>query len=167
MGFREKNAWICGVSILVVFAPYFYFSLRNPVEHIFIFFLTMLGLVLLLAGFHAINAITTKSIRDSGNAPPLDELDNLIELRASKWGGIVLAALVLIWSVVAMVSVPIEELTNATALPLTSGPLEDLDFKISAAQAMIWINLLFAGFVFSSLVYYGKIIASYRGGSNG
>ena len=169
MGFREKNAWICVVSILFVFTPYFYFSLQYPLEHLPIFFMTVLGLVFLLVVFHTINAIGTKSIRDSGNAPQLDELDKFIELQASKWGGIVLATLVLSWSVIAMVSIPAEtlsELSNASSSRLAAA-FEELDFKVSASQASFGINLLFAGFVFSSLVYYVKIIASYRGISNG
>jgi uncharacterized membrane protein len=170
MGFREKNAWICVVSILFVFTPYFYFSLQDPVEHLPIFFMTVLGLVFLLVVFHTINAIGTKSIRDSGNAPQLDELDKFIELQASKWGGIVLATLVLSWSVIAMVSIPVEppsELSKVSSSRLAPATFEELDFKVSASQARFGINLLFAGFVFSSLVYYGKIIASYRGISNG
>ena len=170
MSFREKNAWICVVSILFVFTPYLYFSLQDPLEHLPIFFMAVLGLVFLLVVFHSINAIGTKLIRDSGNAPKLDELDKFIELQASKWGGIVLATLVLSWSVIAMVSIPsgtVSELSNASSSRLAAATFEELDFKVSASQARFAINLLFAGFVFSSLVYYGKIIASYRGISNG
>ena len=56
-------------------------------EHISVFLITVVGLILLLAGFHAINAIATNSNRESGAAINPDELDKLIELGAAKWGG--------------------------------------------------------------------------------
>ncbi len=167
MGFREKNAWFCGVCILLIFIPYFYFSFQYPVEHVSVFLIAVVGLVVLLAGFHATNSIASKSIREAGDVPQADELDKLLELRASKWAGIVLAALVLVWSMVAMLSVPIEGVSQATLQQPGAAALNELDFTISATQALFWLNLMFAGFVISNLVYYGRLIASYRGFANG
>lgn len=167
MGFREKNAWFCGVSILLIFIPYFYFSFQYPVEHVLVFLITVVGLVVLLTGFHAINAIASKSIRAAGDAPEADELDKLLELRASKWAGIVLGALVVVWLMFAILSVPIEAVSNATIRQPNAAAFNELDFTISATQALFWINLLLAGFVISNLVYYGRLIASYRGFANG
>ncbi|MDG2182623.1 MAG: hypothetical protein P8L78_13100 [Mariniblastus sp.] len=167
MGFREKNAWFCFVAIFVVFAPYFYFSLQYPVEHVSVFFIAVIGLVILLSVFHAINAIATKSIRESRDAPQADELDAVIELRASKGSGVILMALVLIWCLVAMWSVPVEAVSNTVIQQEGSASPDELGFAITSAEALLWINLLFAGFVVSNLTYYGKMIASYRGLSNG
>ena len=167
MGFREKNAWFCLVSILVVFVPYFYFSFQYPMEHISVFLITVVGLILLLAGCHAINAIATNSNRESGAAINPDELDKLIELGAAKWAGVVLAATVLIWCWFAMLSVPIDEISSTVNPPSIAGTMNELGFTISPVQGLFWVNLLFAGFVVSNLIYYGKIIVSYRGISNG
>lgn len=167
LGYREKNAWICGLSILVVYTPYFYFVLRFPMSHVAFFFIAVLSLVLLLSCFHAINVIATKSIRDSGNFPKLDELDKVIELRASKWAGVVLSVAVLFWSLAAMMGVPIEEISNIAGQQQTEASVNESDFSIPVTKAMFWIHLLFGGFVLSNLVYYGKIIAGYRRLQNG
>ena len=167
MGFREKNAWFCGLSILVVFMPYFYFVLHYPMAQVAFFLIAVISLVLMLSGFHAINAIATKSIGDSGDVSHLDELDKVIELRASKWAGIVLGVAVLLWSLAAMIGVPIEGVSSVVALQQTEASANDSDFSIPGANAMFWIHLLFGGFVLSNLVYYGKIVAGYRRISNG
>jgi len=167
MGFREKNAWFCFVAIFVVIAPYFYFSFQYPVEHVSIFFVAVISLVILLAGFHTINAIATKSIRESGDAPPADELDDVIELRASKCSGFVLMSLVLVWCLAAMWSVPVEAVSNSAIPQEGAASIDEFSFAITLAEALLWINLIFAGIVVSNLTYYGKIIASYRGISNG
>ena len=167
MGFIEKNAWFCCVAIFVVFAPYFYFSFQYPVEHVSIFFIAVIALVILLAVFHAINAIATKSIRESGGAPQADELDDQIELRSSKCSGFVLTALVLVWCLAAMWSVPVESVSNTAIQQEGAASIDGFVFAITSAEAVLWINLIFAGIVVSNLTYYGKIIASYRGISNG
>lgn len=162
MGFREKNAWICGLSILTVFAPYFYFVFQNPAAHTALFLVTAASLVLLQSGFHTINAMATKSIRESGECPGLDELDKLIELRASKWAGCVLAASVLIWFMAAMMNSPAEAMPEPLARQ-TNPRLSESVILIPVTNAMFWVQLLFAGFVLSNLVYYAKIVAAYRG----
>ncbi len=136
-------------------------------SHVAFFFIAVLSLVLLLSCFHAINVIATKSIRDSGNFPKLDELDKVIELRASKWAGVVLSVAVLFWSLAAMMGVPIEEISNIAGQQQTEASVNESDFSIPVTKAMFWIHLLFGGFVLSNLVYYGKIIAGYRRLQNG
>ncbi|MDB4371110.1 hypothetical protein N9Z44_03315 [Mariniblastus sp.] len=155
------------MAIFVVFAPYFYFSLQYPIEHVSVFFIAVIALVILLSVFHTINAIATKSIREARDAPQADELDAVIELRASKGSGVILMALVLVWCLVAMWSVPVEAVSNTVIQQEDSASTDELGFAITSAEALLWINLLFAGFVVSNLTYYGKRIASYRGLSNG
>ena len=66
-----------------------------------------------------------------------------------------------------MLSVPIDEISSTVNPPSIAGTMNELGFTISPVQALFWVNLLFAGFVVSNLIYYGKIIVSYRGISNG
>lgn len=106
MGYRERNAWACGWSIVVVFTPYFGFVFSYPMAYFAMFAIAVFSLVAILIGFHIVNAIATASIRKSGDVPVPDELDRTIELRAAKLAGILLATAVLAWSIAAMVGVP-------------------------------------------------------------
>ena len=166
MGFQEKNAWACGCSILVVFIPYFWLVFHNPMAYVPLFAIAVFALVALLVGFHIVNSIATASIRKSGDVPPSDELDRIIELRAAKLAGIVLATAVLSWSIAAMVGVPAEGVSSIAAA--NSGrEVTASDFAIQVTRAMCWIHLLFAGFVISNVAYYGSIVAGYRRLANG
>jgi hypothetical protein len=49
-----------------------------------LFWVSAIGLVALLTAFHIVNAIATRSIRTTGEVPPVDELDQKIELKAAK-----------------------------------------------------------------------------------
>lgn len=166
MGFQEKNAWICGVSTILIFGPYFCFVFLQPMSHIAFFAVAVVCLILLLTTFHTVNAIKTRSIRTSGEVPRTDELDQLIELRAAKWAGIVLATLVLVWSIAAMFGIPILGVSHLVA-QRQAGLVDSSDFAIRVLDAMPWVHLLFAGFVVSNLVYYAKIVFAYRSFSNG
>ncbi len=153
MGYQEKNAWACVCSILVVFTPYFWFVFNNPMAHAALFPVAVAALVALLIVFSVVNSIATSSIRKSGNVPLPDELDRIIELRASKLAGILLATAVMAWSMVAMLGVP------AAGVDL---PVATSDVAIGVPEAMNWIHLLFAGFVISNIAYYGAIVVGYR-----
>lgn len=166
MGFREKNAGICGLSILMVFTPYFWFVFPYPMAHVALFSIAVFCLVAILVGFHIVNAVATPSIRKSGDVPVADELDRFIEFRAAKSAGIVLAVAVLSWSIAAMVGVPIQGVAKVVASQ-SENPVSELDFAIPVIKAMRWVHLLFAGFVLSNLVYYAKIVIGYRRLSNG
>lgn len=166
MGFREKNAWICGLSILIVFTPYFCWVFPNPMSHVGLFAMAVFCLVALLVGFHVVNAILTPSIRKTGDVPEADELDRLIELKASKFAGIVLAVAVLGWSISAMVGIPAQGVFNVVESQ-NDNSLNASDFGLSVNQGMRWVHLLFAGFVVSNLLYYARIVLGYRRLSHG
>jgi hypothetical protein len=166
MGYQERNAWACGCSILVVFTLYFWVVFRNPMAYIALFAVAVFCLVALLIGFHIVNSIATASIRNSGDVPAPDELDRTIELRAAKLAGIILSIVVLSWSIAAMLGVPAEGVANiAAAAP--QGAVNASDFAIPVTKAMLWVHLLFAGFVASNVAYYGAIVVGYRGLANG
>ena len=102
MGCQERYAWACVCSILVVFTIYFWFVLNSPMAHAALFPIAVAASVALLIGFQIVNSIVNSSIRNSGNVPLPDELDRIIELRASKLAGIFLAKAVMAWGIVAM-----------------------------------------------------------------
>ena len=161
MGFQERNAWACGCSILVVFTPYFWLVFRYPMAHVGLFAIAVAALVALLVGFHVVNALATASIRKSGDVPKPDELDRIIELRAAKLAGIVLATVVLSWSMAAMVGVPAPGVANIAA-GAAENEVTATDFAMQVTRVMFWVHILFAGFVVSNVAYYGSIIAGYR-----
>jgi hypothetical protein len=166
MGFREKNAWVCGLSILLVFTPYFCFVLPHPMAHVALFVVAVFCLSAMLVGFHIVNAIATPTIRKSGDVPAADELDQFIELRAAKLAAIVLALVVLTWTIGAMVGVPIQGVSNVVASQ-SQNPLNNSRFTMPVSEALFWVHLLFAGFVLSNIVYYARIVIEYRRLSNG
>ena len=87
--------------------PYFTVVLRFPMAALGLFGLSAIALVAILVVFHTVNAIATKSIRSHGEAPPVYELDQRIELKAAKWAGFVLSIAVLSWITIAMYSAPV------------------------------------------------------------
>jgi hypothetical protein len=152
MSFHEKNAWACLIAIVVVFVPYFLIVFQYPMAFVGWLVLAVIGLSVLLAVFHIVNALATRSIRQRGDTPAQDELDRLIELRAAKLSGIVLAVVVVVWSLSAMFGVP----------TIAGEGTASSQFAIPIMQVMIAIHLLFAGFVVANLAYYGSIVAGYR-----
>lgn len=166
MGFQERNAWACGCFTLAAFTPYFWLVFGNPMAYATLFTIAVFGLVVLLIGFHSVNSMASDSIRKSGDVPAQDELDRIIEFRAAKLAGIVLATVVLIWAIAAMVGVPAEGFAN-TATASSEGVANASDFAIPATKVMCWVHLLFAGFVISNVTYYGGIVAGYRRLTNG
>ena len=167
MNFHEKSAWACGAAILLVFVPYFAIVFRHPMAFVGLFILAVVGLVALLGVFHVVNAIATPSIRKTGDTPAPDELDRIIELRAAKLSGTVLATVVLTWSIIAMFGIPalgVGEIANENAAGEVLSPA---DFAIPVTQAVFWVHLLFAGFVIANITYYGGIVAAYRRLANG
>jgi hypothetical protein len=145
MSFHEKSAWACLVSISLAYAPYFVFVFHFPVAALGLFWVSAIALVVMLAAFHIVNAIATRSIRTTGEVPPVDELDQKIELNAAKWAGFVLSFAVLTWVLVAMYTIP--------AIGWHA---------ISMPTAMAAVQWLFAGFVVANAAYYGGIVFRYR-----
>lgn len=167
MSYQEKSAWACVLSILVVFTPYFFVVFWYPLAHVGLFAITVALLVAMLVAFHTVNSITTAPIRKSGDVPAPDELDHIIELRAAKLAGIVLATVVLCWSIATMFGAPAQGVI-AIASERAAGDLAtSSSFAIPVSQALFWVHLLFAGFVVSNIAYYTAIVAGYRRLSNG
>lgn len=163
MSFHEKSAWACLVAIGVVYVPYFTVVLRFPMAALGLFWLATAGLMAILVVFHTVNAIVTKSIRSSGKVPPVDELDQRIELRAAKWAGFVLSVEVLTWILIAMYSAPVIGGGNALEQVKLAGTEMSLShFSIPVFTAMVAVHWLFAGFVVANVAYYGGIVLRYR-----
>jgi hypothetical protein len=162
MSFHEKSAWACLISIVLVFAPYLSVVFQQPMAFVGLFPLAVIVLVVLLTAFHIVNALVTRSIRKTGDVPPHDELDRMIELRAAKLSGIVLAIAVIVWCMSAMFFVPaigVGELVQANMPDAIPAPPQ---FQIPVSLILTAIHMLFAGFVIANTVYYGSIIAGYR-----
>jgi len=161
MGFQEKSAWACLIAIVAVYVPYFWVVFQYPMAF-GLFVVAAIILAVLLTAFHLVNALATRSIRKTGDVPPLDELDRMLELRAAKLSGVVLAIVVMGWSLVAMFGVPalaISELVQAST-PDGGGP--SVQLSIPVVQALTAIHALFAGFVIANIAYYGNLIVGYR-----
>ncbi|MBM3845754.1 MAG: hypothetical protein FJ405_05640 [Verrucomicrobia bacterium] len=162
MSFHEKSAWACLVGIVVAYVPYFTVVLRFPMAAIGLFWLAAIVLSAVLVVFHIVNAIATKSIRSRGEVPPLDELDQSIELKASKWAGLVLSIAVVTWILVATYSALLVGGSALEQAKLAGSEVSTSAFSISVFSAMVAIHWLFAGFVIANVAYYGGIVWGYR-----
>jgi hypothetical protein len=99
-----------------------------------------------------VNALATRSIRTTGRVPPVDELDQRIELYAAKWAALILAIAIIAWVVVAMYAI----IATGAAGDSSSTPAVPM---LTAMEAVQW---LFAAFVLANAVYYGGIVVRYR-----
>jgi hypothetical protein len=162
MSFHEKSAWACLISIVLVFAPYLTIVLQRPMAFVGLFPLAVIVLVVLLTAFHIVNAIVTRSIRKTGDVPPHDELDRMIELQAAKLSGIVLATVVAAWSIAAMFGVPAAGVGELVGTGVAGDVAAPSQFAIPVIQALTAIHMLFGGFVIANIAYYGSIVAGYR-----
>lgn len=152
MSFHEKSAWACLLGIGLIYFPYFVVAFSSPPAALGLFWLAAAGLAALLVGFHCLNAVATRSVRTLGQGPPLDELEQKIELRAAKFAGFILAFAVMSWILVAQYGVPVLARLGKTGA----------DHSISVIAVLAAIHWLFAGFVVANLAYYGAIVFGYR-----
>lgn len=162
MGFQEKSAWACTLAILGVYVPYFVIIFQLPMLALGLFWVAAFGLMGLLTLFHVLNAVFTNSIRQSGDVPPLDELDQRIEVAASKWAGFVLAFAVMSWLLVAMYALPVAGFATLEHARADGADPSVRQLTIPVIHAMWAIHWLFAGFVIANVVYYAGIIVGYR-----
>jgi hypothetical protein len=162
MGFSEKSALACVISICAVYIPYFAIVLYFPMAALGLFWVSVVGLVVLLAAFHFAIALATRSIRRTGNVPPADELDQKIRHTAANWAGFVLAFAVLTWILIAMYSLPVIGAGVFEHAKSTGSELSASNFAVPVFTAMAAVHWLFAGFVFANVVYYGGIVVGYR-----
>lgn len=161
MSFHEKAAWACVISILGVYVPYFWMVFQHPMAF-GLFVVAAIVLTLLLTAFHAVNALATRSIRKTGDVPPLDELDRTIELRASKLAGTVLGAAVIVWCMFAMFKVLSVGVVEVVPEGVSGDAVTRSGIVVPVMLALTAIHALFAGFVIANIVYYGSIITGYR-----
>ena len=156
MNYHEKSAWVCAICILAVYVPYFVFVWMTPAAYMVFFVAAVIGLVALMVGFHAVIALSTPKVLETGDTPPRDEMDRLIEFRAAKWSGIFLGVVVLTCCLNAMILIPLN------SLELSREAAETGTMAISVSKALVGVHVLFAGFVLANLVYYCSIIVGYR-----
>ena len=110
--------------------------------------------------FHIVNALATKAIRKTGDVPPHDELDRIIELKAAKLSGTVLAVAVIAWCIAATTGVlGGSEIANNVAL---NEPITESKMMVSVLVVLTAVHMLFAGFVIANIAYYGSIVVGYR-----
>lgn len=157
MNYHEKSAWICTICLLAVYVPYFVVVAMYPAAYIVLFVAATVFLALLMGGFHAVLAITNPKVLKSGDTPDLDEMDRLIELKASKFAGIVTGVLVIVWTLNAFILIPANALPSANVTDPGSAVA-----SISVARALVAVHVLFLGIVIANLVYYVSIIVGYR-----
>jgi hypothetical protein len=165
MGFQEKSAWACLVSIVVVFVPYFGYVLRSPmsyVAYVGLFVLAVVVQIVLLVGFHTVNAIFSPDMRRTGTPPPADELDRMIELRAAKISGAILGVVVICWCLGAMVYFPAQGVLAVAEADRSAAVIDARDFAVPVSSAVLAVHWLFGGFVIANVVYYGLIAWGYR-----
>ena len=163
MAFNEKNAWICLFGLAMVYVPYFVIALINPAASFPMFFIAIFVLILILSGFHLINALFDSNLRKTGSQPPLDEREIGIETRSAKFAGLVLSVFVTFWSLFALAGLA---MLISHALPLEQEPMKQIaTLQIPAMPVFLGFQILFAGFVFANISYYGAIIVGYRRGS--
>lgn len=157
MGFHEKSAWASLIAVICAYLPYFFLVAQHPMAALGLFWVAAAGLGVVLAVFHIVNALVTRSIRLRGDTPPTDELDRLIELKAAKLSGIVLAAAVFCWILFSIYAIPVHLHAAGQAHATDVAQLQ-----VPALTAMTAIHWLFAGWVIANAVYYGAIVAGYR-----
>lgn len=162
MGFHEKSAWACLISIGLVYVPYFAVVLKHPMAALGLFVLAAIALVVLLVTFHIVNAVATRSIRTTGDTPQVDELDQRIELHAAKWAGFGLAAAVLAWILLIAMLLPVAGVDTIKQLATTGVEASPADFAVPVFSAMAAVQWLFGAFVLANVVYYGGIVIGYR-----
>ena len=167
MSYHERSAWACLIAIVIVFVPYFAVVLSQPMAFVGLFVLAVIGLIALLVGFHAVNAIATATIRQTGDTPMLDELDRMIEFRAAKLSGLVLGVIVLAWSIGVMFGAPAVGVAEIAKVDAANVPVDASDFAIPVSNAVFWVQVLFAGFVAANVTYFGRIVAGYRSMADG
>ncbi len=162
MSFHEKSALACLISIGCVYFPYFVVVFRFPMAALGLFWVSAAALVVLLTVFHIANGIATRSIRTTGEVPPVDELDQKIELKAAKWAGFILAFAVATWILIAMYSIPAIGSGVFEQAKAIGNEVSPFNFAIPVFTAMAALHWLFAGFVLANIAYYGGIVIGYR-----
>jgi hypothetical protein len=145
MSFREKSAWACALTTLVVFSPYFYYILYlnaherlNGGSVLWAFIVVVMIQAAMNIAAHIIFGIQTRR-------EPKDERDLTIEFRSFRNAYLVLAcsALMLMMGV----------LVTATGIP-----------GDAVAKAVAVSQIFFSAFVLAEVVKYLTQAISYRRG---
>jgi hypothetical protein len=162
MSFHEKSALACLTSICVVYVPYFVVVFRYPMAALGLIWLSAIGLVVLLGAFHFAIAIATRSVRRTFDTPPVDELDQRIELRAAKWASVTLASAVVTWILYAMYSMPAIGAGVFEQVTANGAEVSSSDFAVPVFMAWQPFSGCSPDSYFANVAYYGGIVIGYR-----
>lgn len=150
MSLREKSAWICLITTVVVFVPYFTYVFRLFGRHdhsvgsyIGAFVAAVFWQIILNAGAQIYITIR-------GGEQPKDERDVAIEAKAYRNAYIALVSLV--WTV-PFVSLPVSAATGQLGVPLLMG------------QLLLVSQLVLLSFVLAEVAKYLTQVVGYRRGS--
>ena len=91
MSFREKGAWICLASTVVVFVPYFWFVLQLSARGELTVAAIMPALVAAIFFQAVINVAASIAVAVFSGSDPADERDRSIELRSFRNAYLILA----------------------------------------------------------------------------
>jgi hypothetical protein len=158
MTIHERSAWISIGAILMLYIPYFIDVNAQPMVSLYRFWGVGIGMAVIMALFHAIDAVMHVVQKRGGAIQLVDELDRAIQHNAMAISGILLAVVVVVWVIVMMYALPlfgssVVETTSDYVNAYVAWPID---------QVMRAIQWLFAGFVMANLVFYGVVIAQYR-----
>lgn len=158
MAIHERSAWVSIGAILALYIPYFMDVNAHPMESLYRFWGVGIGIAVIMALFHTIDAIIHVIQKRSDAMQLVDELDQAIHHNATAVSGGLLAVVVVAWVIGMMYALPV---LGVSVVETTS---EGIDTYIawSIPQMMRAVQWLFAGFVLSNLVFYGMVIVQYR-----
>jgi len=155
---HEKSAWVSVGALIVLYVPYFIDVNAHPMESLYRFWVVAMGMAVIMVLFHATDAIIHVIQRRSGAVQLIDELDRVIQQKATTVAGAMLSSVIVVWIIVMMYALPVlgisvVETTSDDVLTHVAWPIE---------QVMRAIQWLFAGFVVSNIVFYVAVIVQYR-----
>lgn len=155
---HEKSAWVSVGALILLYIPYFIDVNAQPMESLYRFWVVAIGMAVIMVLFHAIDAIIHVIQKRSGAVQLIDELDRVIQQKATTIAGAMVSAVIVVWIIVMMYALPVlgvsvVETTSDGVHTHVAWPIE---------QVMRAIQWLFAGFVVSNLVFYIAVIVQYR-----
>jgi hypothetical protein len=155
---HEKSAWVSVGVLILLYVPYFIDVNAHPMESLYRFWVVAMGMAVIMVLFHAIDAIIHVLQRRSGAVQLIDELDRVIQQKATTVAGAMVSSVIVVWIIVMMYALPVlgtsvVETKSDVVLTHIAWPIE---------QVMRAIQWLFAGFVVSNIVFYVAVIVQYR-----
>jgi hypothetical protein len=99
---------------------------------------------------------------DTFDTPPVDELDQRIELRAAKWASVTLASAVVTWILYAMYSMPAIGAGVFEQVTANGAEVSSSDFAVPVFMAWQPFSGCSPDSYFANVAYYGGIVIGYR-----